>query len=197
MKKALAISSVLLGVVFLAGCGQQPVSQAQLTTPTPVAQKPVTNQSVTTQPATISFDICGDINKYQKESWYNEFISLVKKDFQENKISSDTFDDVKDYAQICYSKNGNLVLAAFTGTYCQKGRIMKFDISGHKLTGAKFINQKEGESCYFAPEKFGKQNGSVFELYRLSGDAGGSATFYFEYNFVENTVSEKKELPTN
>jgi len=38
MKKVLAISSMLLGVVFLAGCGQQPVSQTQPTTPAPVAQ---------------------------------------------------------------------------------------------------------------------------------------------------------------
>jgi hypothetical protein len=49
MKKILAISSVLLGVVFLAGCGQQPVSQTQPTTPVPVAQTPT--QPVATQPA--------------------------------------------------------------------------------------------------------------------------------------------------
>jgi hypothetical protein len=42
MKKVLAISSVLLGVAFLAGCGQQPVSQTQPTTPAPVAQAPIT-----------------------------------------------------------------------------------------------------------------------------------------------------------
>ncbi len=44
MKKVLAISSVLLGVVFLAGCGQQSVSQTQLTTPVQpvVTQKPAT-----------------------------------------------------------------------------------------------------------------------------------------------------------
>jgi hypothetical protein len=44
MKKVLAISSVLLGVVFLAGCGQQPVSQTQPTTPAPAVQQPVANQ---------------------------------------------------------------------------------------------------------------------------------------------------------
>ncbi len=49
MKKVLAISSVLLGVVFLAGCGQQTVSQAQPKTPAPVAQTPT--QPVATQPA--------------------------------------------------------------------------------------------------------------------------------------------------
>ena len=49
MKKVLAMSSVLLGVVFLAGCGQQPVSQTRPTTPAPVAQTPT--QPVATHPA--------------------------------------------------------------------------------------------------------------------------------------------------
>lgn len=49
MKKVIALSSVLLGVVFLAGCGQQPVIQTQPTTPAPVAQTPT--QPVATQPA--------------------------------------------------------------------------------------------------------------------------------------------------
>lgn len=46
MKKVIAISSVLLGVVFLAGCGQKPASQTQSTTnqlpATPVEKKVVT-----------------------------------------------------------------------------------------------------------------------------------------------------------
>ncbi|MEI7425465.1 MAG: hypothetical protein WCK16_00870 [Candidatus Moraniibacteriota bacterium] len=51
MKKVLAISSVLLGVVFLAGCGQQPVSQTQPTTPAPIVKQPATTPPVATQPA--------------------------------------------------------------------------------------------------------------------------------------------------
>jgi hypothetical protein len=39
MKKVLTICLVLLGVSFLAGCGQQPASQTQPTTPAPVAQQ--------------------------------------------------------------------------------------------------------------------------------------------------------------
>ncbi|MDQ1283737.1 MAG: hypothetical protein QG620_85 [Patescibacteria group bacterium] len=50
MKKLLAMSSVLLGVVFLAGCGQQQTSQTQSATPAPVAQQPATTQPPATQP---------------------------------------------------------------------------------------------------------------------------------------------------
>lgn len=49
MKKIVTLSSVLLGVVFLAGCSQQPVSQTQPTAPDTVAQTPT--QPVVTQPA--------------------------------------------------------------------------------------------------------------------------------------------------
>lgn len=48
MKKTIAISSLLLGVVFLAGCGQKPVSQTQQTTPASVAQETTTNQPTAT-----------------------------------------------------------------------------------------------------------------------------------------------------
>jgi uncharacterized protein (TIGR02145 family) len=48
MKKIITISSVLLGAVFLAGCGQKPVSQTQPETPASVAQDPTTNQPATT-----------------------------------------------------------------------------------------------------------------------------------------------------
>jgi hypothetical protein len=40
MKKIIALSSVMLGVVFLAGCGQQQAIQTQPTAPAPVAQTP-------------------------------------------------------------------------------------------------------------------------------------------------------------
>jgi len=56
MKKVLALSSVLLGVVFLAGCGQQPASQIQQpTNPSPAAQQPATNQpsAIQSSPANI------------------------------------------------------------------------------------------------------------------------------------------------
>lgn len=55
MKKVSALSLALIGIVFLAGCGEQPLSQTQSTTPAPVAQapaQPVANNQ--TAPADIS-----------------------------------------------------------------------------------------------------------------------------------------------
>lgn len=51
MKKVLAVSSILLGVVFLAGCGRRQTSQTQPTTLAPVTQWPANNQPVASQPA--------------------------------------------------------------------------------------------------------------------------------------------------
>ncbi|MDD5072028.1 MAG: hypothetical protein PHQ42_04835 [Patescibacteria group bacterium] len=49
MKKLITLSSALLGVIFLAGCGQQQASQTQSTlTPSPVVEQPT--QSAATQP---------------------------------------------------------------------------------------------------------------------------------------------------
>lgn len=45
MKKLILLSSALLGVVFLAGCGQQPARQTQSTTPAPAAEQPTVNQT--------------------------------------------------------------------------------------------------------------------------------------------------------
>ena len=59
MKKIVTLSALSLGILFLAGCGQQPVSQTQPTTPAPVTQtpaQPVATQQPATQPANETAD---------------------------------------------------------------------------------------------------------------------------------------------
>jgi hypothetical protein len=48
MKRIVTLSALSLGILFLAGCGQEIVSQTQPTTPAPVAQVPT--EPVVTQP---------------------------------------------------------------------------------------------------------------------------------------------------
>jgi outer membrane murein-binding lipoprotein Lpp len=55
MKKIMTLGSVLIGVVLLAGCGQQQVSQTQLVSPVPkVAQQHNKNKASVTQSTTIN-----------------------------------------------------------------------------------------------------------------------------------------------
>mgnify|MGYP000445216345 CR=1 FL=1 len=61
---------MLFGVVFLAGCGQQPVSQTQPTTPAPATQTPT--QLVATQTTTLATQPASKtslMQKYQNEKY--------------------------------------------------------------------------------------------------------------------------------
>jgi PBP1b-binding outer membrane lipoprotein LpoB len=53
MKKIVTLSTLSLGILFLAGCGQQQTSQTQPIAPAPVVKQPATNQPVTIQPTPI------------------------------------------------------------------------------------------------------------------------------------------------
>jgi PBP1b-binding outer membrane lipoprotein LpoB len=129
MKKVLAISSVLLGVVFLAGCGQQPVSQTQPTTPTSVAQKPA--QPVATQPAPTT-----PSNTTPTETPEQIISRLVAKD-NNMIIAVESSDSDHIYALINYkSGSGHLVLAAkvngewkkaYEGQDCSKKEMAKYN----------------------------------------------------------------------
>lgn len=71
MKKLLAISSVLFGVVFLAGCSQQPVSQTQPIVPTPITQKPTSAVDKRNLVNTFTDEVLGYEIKYP-EGWNYE-----------------------------------------------------------------------------------------------------------------------------
>lgn len=73
MKKVLAISSLLLGVVFLAGCSQQSTRQTQPTTPVPVAQTPTQPVAVQPAPTTPSVDETASWQTYKNDEYWFEF----------------------------------------------------------------------------------------------------------------------------
>jgi hypothetical protein len=62
MKKIVTLSALSLGFLFLAGCGQQPVSQTQPTVPAPVAQQkeqPINTPATQNSTPTETLNYCG------------------------------------------------------------------------------------------------------------------------------------------
>ncbi len=121
MKKVLAMSSVLLGVVFLAGCGQQPVSQTRPTTPAPVAQAPATNPPTQTSNAdavpadwkvysnskngfSVSYPIAWKATELTSDNSFREGIT-----FNESKT-----DPANTYAQLAIFYHADISGASFT-----------------------------------------------------------------------------------
>lgn len=76
MRKIIALSALLLGVVVLAGCGRQPVSQTQPTMPAPVAQQ---NTSQQTPKAVVYKNINVGFQLTMPKEW-NEYLALYEMD---------------------------------------------------------------------------------------------------------------------
>jgi hypothetical protein len=67
MKRLAALSAVLYGIIFLAGCFQQPVDQKQSPAPSPIAPQPKTEQPNANQ----SNDSCRTLGQPTKETTEN------------------------------------------------------------------------------------------------------------------------------
>jgi hypothetical protein len=163
MKKVLAISSVLLGVVFLAGCGQQPVSQTQPTTPAPVVQKPAQPVDETASWQTYSNAKLGFEAKYPKD-W--QTMSLAY-DFQGISFSKDGNTSI---FSIVYHKDINdmssgpgVVLKSFddlkNDTLYKDAKDISF--LGNKAISATFINSNINLSETMI---FVSKDGTIYEI---------------------------------
>lgn len=109
MKKILAISSVLVGVLFLAGCGQQLVSQTKSTTQT----KPVATQSADDNAnlQTYTSDNLGIGFQYPK-SWYVREVKSDNTIYIENTQKDVNKDNMPaDFQRIFISTSPNYVSA--------------------------------------------------------------------------------------
>ncbi len=126
MKKVLTISSVLLGVVFLAGCGQQPVSQTQPITPAPVEQTPVVNQPVATQPNASSIVVPADWKVYQNTKYKYAFRYPTNFNLSAKADSQDASIISKEDSNLIVNLTAGGVASVDDGTgKCPQGKIAK------------------------------------------------------------------------
>lgn len=143
------------------------------------------------------FDSCGDINEFEKETFYPDFAKKVEAlDLFTSPAALSDFGfrkaKMENIISACYSKEGNMFIAVVSPKeYCELGNVAKYDIAAATLTYAD-NSQPERESGCLSLQSFGKRNGKVIGLKALSGDAGSYSNGEFEYGYNQNILLLKK-----
>jgi hypothetical protein len=96
---------------------------------------------------------------------------------------------------MCYASNTDTVVAVVSGDYCNVGKALRYDVNDKSLNVASFTNV--GEGCYGQMNEFGKRTGNLIPVTGVFGDAGYAATYYYNYNFVNDTVTLEKSYGEN
>jgi len=191
MKKILTISTVLFGVVFLAGCGQKPVSQiTQPTTPVPATQ----------QFATLSVDETASWQTYSNKKLGFEF------KYPNRWTASDMkFEDGDKYASMTlHNPTGGSTWIAFYPTLqdvrnikagqsleqylMQKDETIFSDINAFESLGQKWWFALEAGSAGYDRTVFAEHNGHVYQIVFESGP---------EYNSPDKMPAVEKGLVNN
>ncbi|MEI7426248.1 MAG: hypothetical protein WCK16_05010 [Candidatus Moraniibacteriota bacterium] len=118
MKKIVTLGALSLGILFLAGCGQQPVSQTQLTTPAPVAQQkeqPITTPATQTAVPTETLNYCG--KSFVAEKVEISGVSVINRLMQlaiaKDKDSCINFEQFKNIAAVKKTDGGSTIITLY------------------------------------------------------------------------------------
>lgn len=126
------------------------------------------------------FDGCGNVEKYQNETWYADFYDAF----------TDEVGSEKKIQELCFAPNENLVIFAEQPIYCGESHVGRYDTQTKLIELATYTNA-EGDGCEAWPTAFGKRVGDVIEMTGSNGDAGCGADVAFDYNYVKNEYRKK------
>jgi len=187
MTKIITISSMLLGVVFLTGCSQQPVSQTQPTTPAPVAQQ--ATQPVVTQPtqpnnvATVS----ADWKTYQDQEYGYQFQYPNDWNLVGDSNSDPDAYNVTIWKDDGFNKDNIQIVKVVYGTNAD-GSVSNRESYLKMLTGSSYskISIAGGQGYYFVNETKGGPSPTIY----LVGD---KEIFLMGYNIFDSSKTPTLE----
>ncbi len=128
----------------------------------------------------INFDVCFKIDKYKNEWWYSNFATILSK----NNISNKIIDS-------CLSLDKTIFLIMLERDYCKWDTVYKYNIDSKELSKASLDDSDRW--CLASPSKFGKRNGFNLHLVWKWGDSWCSNIMYYDYNYIKNIITLKKE----
>lgn len=140
----------------------------------------------------VTFDACGKIIKYQDAKWYGNFTDdLDNIGFSVMSYSNGTSEapewisydltnySTADYAELCYSENGQILIVAFDGDH-----IFKYDLKSRLFYPARPLNGNTVSEFV----SFGKRVGNTIPYKSTYGDAGCMFEHDGIYDFEANTT---------
>lgn len=170
------------GITPIPGQNEQTQAQAQ-------------NQEQLTQVKTVSpmipatdvkFASCGILSNYSSKNWYPKLQTAAAG----LKIALD------QTSESCFSENGG-ILTINTLNNADKacgtsGTIYNYSLSNDAFLKAIVIS-KSTNKCLAWPKVFGKREGTTIKMEGSFGE-GCRTTMYYDYDFIKNIMTLKKEL---
>ena len=133
------------------------------------------------------FDGCkSHVTKYASYNWFPNLSKTMLRNYGLGLY--DKIDYVSQ-ADACYSENGKMVIFLLDGEYFSKGRLFKYYTDTDEIFEAKQTNPNQRPDTWM---EFGKRNGSLIPLHGYLGDAGYMSEYYYNYDFIKNTVTYVK-----
>lgn len=132
------------------------------------------------------FDGCGAVSSYADQPWYANLKAKLDRYptvFWEPELTSEG----------CYAVEAKIFVFLGPSDYCSAGGIFRYDIQSGELLQAS-ANFHSDSQCHASMNEFGKREGTVIPITGSFGDAGCSATTYYDYDFVRNHVELKKSF---
>lgn len=129
-----------------------------------------------------TFDGCGKVSLYSKQSWFADFAAQSEK-------NGFDMDYSEGFSEGCLALDGSLFMAIYTGGYCEGSTFILYKPFEKNLDTAGIMWKTEG-GCTHNINEFGARTGSHIALTGGFGDAGCSATYYYDYDMVTNIITK-------
>lgn len=184
MKKIIAISFVLFGVIFLTGCGKQPIKQDQPTASVPVVQKQTQKQAVDKQVTIQPINKTTSLQTYSNAKFGFEINMPIDWDYVVQNNTSDVFNE------FLFPKKGNENIVNATNPALEIGKVPEYLELNSLIIGAE--NYKDFNLKGYVARGFGKYEEELVN-WEEKVTTQGRPVYFYTAKIKDKNLNEVKE----